>query len=293
MPRFIEAKNILSTIKDSPYNIFGLKYNMNLYRGCQHGCIYCDSRSKCYQLGELSDIRIKENALVLLEKELKSKRVKGTIGFGSMNDPYMPVEKEYELTRNALILANRYRFPVHIITKSNLVTRDIDVLKKISNDYAAISITITAFDDNMSREIEPGAPLSSQRFDAIKELSDAGIYTGITLMPILPYITDTSENIKSLIMKAKECGAKYILAFMGMTIREGQREYFYKELDKRFPGLKEKYISSFGERYGCDSPEIRKLNDLYLTLCNTLDIKTKMEFYKPPVIKQLELFKNL
>ncbi|HEY4788958.1 MAG TPA: radical SAM protein, partial [Bacteroidales bacterium] len=195
MARFIEAKTILAHVKQGPDNIFGLKYNMNLYRGCQHGCIYCDSRSKCYQLGELSDIRIKENALLLLEKELKSKRERGTIGFGSMNDSYMPIEKTEELTRKTLQLALRYRFPIHIITKSNLVVRDIDILKEISKIYAAISFTITTADDRLSKLIEPNAPVSSLRFDAIRTLSEAGIYTGITLMPVLPFITDEQDNL--------------------------------------------------------------------------------------------------
>src|SRR5204862_216106 len=158
-------KTILSSIKPGADTWFGLRYNMNLYRGCQHGCIYCDSRSDCYKLGDLSDIRIKENALQLLEKELKGKRERGTIGFGSMNDPYMPIEKETELTHNALKIVNRYRFPVHIITKSNLVTRDIDLLKETGKVYAAISITITTVDDKLSKIIEPGAPTSSQRFE--------------------------------------------------------------------------------------------------------------------------------
>jgi DNA repair photolyase len=290
MPRPIQAKTILSSVRPGSDTWFGLRYNMNLYRGCQHGCIYCDSRSNCYQLGELSDIRLKENALELLEIELKSKRNKGTIGFGSMNDPYMPVEADEQYTRRALQLALKYRFPVHIITKSNLVIRDIDVLRDIGKIYAAISLTITTIDDRLSKVTEPNAPLSSLRFDAIKQLSDAGIYCGVMLMPVLPFITDTQENIEGIIYKAKESGAKYILAVMGMTLREGQREYYYQQLDRHFPGLKEKYTQLYGNRYSYDVPEAKKLWYRFQTICNAIQMPTKMKFYKDEEDKQLKLF---
>jgi DNA repair photolyase len=290
MARTIEAKSILSHVKQGQGNIFGLKYNMNLYRGCQHGCIYCDSRSKCYQLGDLSDIRIKENALQILEKELKSKRVKGTIGFGSMNDPYMPIEKDMELTRNALQLASRYKFPIHIITKSDLVIRDIDILKEIKKTYAAISLTITTSDDELSKRIEPGAPISSRRFNAMKQLSDAGIYTGIMLMPVLPFITDTKENIAAIVRKGKENGAGYILSFMGMTLREGQREYYYNKLDAYFPGLKENYIAAFGNQYACSSANYKELEFFFSTFCNSCSIPTRMNFFDQKVPEQYKLF---
>jgi DNA repair photolyase len=170
----IQAKSILSKVKNDSF--FGLTYNMNLYRGCQHACIYCDSRSVCYQLGELSHIRYKGNAIELLKKELSKKKLKGTIGFGSMNDPYMPVESKMQLTRQALEVVSQHRFPVHIITKSNLVTRDIDLLSKISKVYAAISFTITTADDDLARIIEPNAPSPSSRFEALRLLSENNIY---------------------------------------------------------------------------------------------------------------------
>ena len=290
MIRTIQAKTILSSLKHGADTLFGLRYNMNLYRGCQHGCIYCDSRSSCYQLGDLSDIRIKENALQLLEKELRSKRERGTIGFGAMNDPYMPVEKNEELTRRALQLALRYRFPVHIITKSNLVVRDIDILKEISKIYAAISLTITTTDDRLSKLIEPSAPVSSLRFEAIKALSEAGIYCGITLMPVLPFITDEEENILNIVYRAKEAGAQYILATPGMTLREGQREYYYEKLDKHFPGLKEKYIQTYGNIYGCSIPNADTLMTKIKTVCQAIDMPLNMKFYKPVKPEQMKLF---
>lgn len=281
MPRYIEAKTILSTVKNKPDTYFGLSYNMNLYRGCQHNCIYCDSRSDCYQLGELSDIRIKKDAIQILERELRSKRLRGTVGFGSMNDCYMPIEREYQLTRNALQLMIKYKFPVHIITKSDLVSRDIDLLKEISKIYAAVSLTITTTDDSLSRIIEPNAPISSERFEALRQLSAAGIYCGITFMPILPYINDTSENVTEMVKRAADCGVKYILPAFGLTIRDGQREYMYQQFDKHFPTLREKYTAEFGNNYNCPSPKANELYNLFYKLCKEKGISTQMNFYKP------------
>jgi len=289
MPRTIPAKTILSKLKHGADTWFGTSYSMNLYRGCQHQCIYCDSRSECYQLGDLADIRIKENALALLENELKSKRTKATIGFGSMNDPYMPVEKKEELVRGALKLLVRYRFPAHIITKSDLVIRDIDLLKQLSAIYAAVSFTITTANDDLARIIEPAAPVSSKRIEAIKHLSNAGIYTGVTLMPLLPFINDSWPEIEELIVKLNDAGAKYILFWPGLTLRKGSREYFYNKLDAHFPGIKQKYISTFGESYICNSPNADRHYQKADDLCKKLKIETKMRFYQP-INSQFSLF---
>ena len=290
MIKKIKAKTLLSTFKESPDDPFGIRYNMNIYRGCQHQCIYCDSRSTCYGIENFADILIKENALELLEKELKSKRKKGTVGLGSMNDPYMPIEMKMELTRGALKLIKKYYFGVHVITKSNLVVRDIDLLKEISKVYAAVSLTITAADDKLAREIEPVAPSSSERFEAIKKLADEGIYTGIVLTPVLPFITDNKENIEEIILKGKNAGAKYVLCWAGMTIREGQREYFYNELDKKFPGLKEKYVKRYGNRYSCPAPRHEELYKIFVDKCKKESIKTRMDFYMELKTEQVSLF---
>jgi DNA repair photolyase len=286
----IQAKSILSKLKDAPDSWFGITYNMNLYRGCQHQCIYCDSRSECYKIDDFAKIRYKENALELLQKELKSKKERATIGTGSMNDPYMPVEKELGLTRKALQLVSQYKFPVHIITKSNLVLRDTDILQQISNVYASVSITITTTDDQLGRIIEPVAPNSSERFGTIRQLSQKGIYCGVLMMPILPMITDQPENITDIITKAKTAGAKYILASMGVTLRDRQREYYYSKLDKHFPGLKEKYMSRYKEQYSCPSPESKVLNSLFESKCKELGIPFQMRFYKADKPEQLKLF---
>lgn len=284
----IQAKTILSKVKNDKY--FGLTYNMNLYRGCQHACIYCDSRSTCYQLGELSNIRYKQNAIELLTKELRAKKVKGTIGFGSMNDPYMPVERKMLLTRKALEVVRHYRFPVHIITKSNLVCRDIDLLKDISKIYAAISFTITTADDKLAKTIEPNAPSPSARFEALKTLSENNIYCGITLMPILPFINDSEVQINNLVDKAIASGAKYILPFFGLTLREGSREYFYKKLDESFAGAREKYEKKFGLSYNCNSPSAESLYKLVNRKMEEHQISNRMKFYKQNNPQQLKLF---
>ncbi len=285
---FIQSKTILSRVKDDSF--FGLSYNMNLYRGCQHGCIYCDSRSTCYGMDELSKIYVKENAIKLLEKELSRKRLKGTIGTGSMNDPYMPVERKLEHTRKALEVISDYRFPVHIMTKSDLVLRDLDLLLNLQENYCAVTFTITTSDDDLAKIIEPHAPAPSLRFQAMAALRKAGIYTGITMMPILPYLNDTHKNIKELVDLAKTADAQYILPYMGVTLREGSRDYFYQQIDKSFPGLKDKYIKDFGNSYGCNSPKANALYTLFYERCKLHQIPTEMQFFKRDQEPQLTLF---
>jgi DNA repair photolyase len=280
--RYITAKTILSGSASKVDPWFGTAYTINLYKGCSHGCIYCDSRSKCYQIDDFDNIQVKQNAIELLNNELRAKKKRGTIGFGSMNDCYMPLEDRLLLTRKALELVHHYRFPVHIITKGTLVTRDINLLLKISQIYAAVSITITAASDTLSNQIEPHAPLSSERFQTIRTLADAGIYCGITLMPVIPFITDSKENIKQLVNMAKVSRAKYIVAAFGMTLREGNREYFYRQLEQRFPGVKQVYIKQFGDQYNCATSHTKNLHAYFLKLCQQAGIATRMNFYAPP-----------
>jgi len=293
MIKEIQAKTILNYVKQ-PDTYFGLKYNLNLYRGCQHQCIYCDSRSECYQIENFADIHVKVNAVDLLAEVLPRKRVRGTIGFGSMNDPYMPIEKKYQLCRRALEVIAQHQFPVHIITKSDLVLRDLDLLKVINQVYAAISFTITTADDKLAKQIEPGAPPSSARFAAIRALADAGIHTGITMMPILPFIGDTEENVTQLVEMAYESGAEYILPWFGMTLRAGSRDWYYDQLDKRFPGVKQKYVRQFGLRYECNSPHWRKLDEVFQKLISQYQIPTQMPLFTPEKIakedRQMRLF---
>lgn len=286
----ISAKTILNHVKQ-PDPWFGLKYNMNLYRGCQHQCIYCDSRSDCYRLGDLADIRVKVNALELLDDALPRKKVRGTIGFGSMNDPYMPIEEEYRLTRGALEIIRSNYFPVHILTKSDLVLRDLDLLSDISQVYAAVSFTITTGDDDLAGKVEPGAPLPSARFKAMSALVDAGISTGVTMMPILPFLEDEPENIRQIIHKAADSGARYIIPAFGMTLRPGSRDYYYQKLDSLFPDVKEKYIKTFADNYQCNVPNWRELNDIFQEEIDKVGLVASVPVFKP--VKQSRSSKQM
>jgi DNA repair photolyase len=275
--KLIPAKTIISGYHANS-TWFGNNYNMNIYKGCSHGCIYCDSRSECYQVDNFDEVRAKENALALIEHELKSKRKKGIIGTGAMSDPYNPLEKEYKLTRGALELINRYEFGISIATKSDLITRDIDILKSITaHSPVVVKITITAADDLLCKKIEPNVAVSSKRFAAIKKLSEEGIFAGILMMPLLPYIEDTVENISSIIEFAHESKAKFIFPAFGVTLRQNQRAWYYSKLDEHFPSLKSKYIESYGNAYACHSPKAKELWTLFQLECDRRGILYKMD----------------
>jgi len=281
MIKEIQAKTILSHSK-APDPWFGIQYTMNLYRGCQHQCIYCDSRSECYQIENFNDILVKVNALELLKKELPSKRVKGTIGTGSMNDPYAPVEKQYQLTRGALKLLVEYGFPVHVLTKSALVTRDVDLFNQIGQDsQALVSFTITTCDDALGKKLEPGAALVSERLAAMQYLAERGIKVGVLLMPVLPFIEDNWENIRGIVELAHAHGAGWILAAFGMTQRKGSQEYYLKQLERLFPGIKEKHLRAFGNRYECAANGALKLSEQFKELCAQKGIMRKVPQFKP------------
>ncbi len=284
----IQAKVLLSSVKQ-PDPWFGIKYNMNLYRGCQHQCIYCDSRSECYQIENFADILVKVNAIDLLRKELARKRIKGTIGTGSMNDPYMPLEAKLNLTERALKVIAEFRFPVHVITKNALVLRDVEMLREIGREYAAVSFTVTTADDELGKKLEPGASLVSERFKAMQALASNGILTGITMMPILPFIEDNEENISQIVTRAHECGAAYIIPALGMTLRDRQRAYYYDQLDQLFPGLRRKYEERFGDRYSCSVPNAAKLDPVFRDLCSRYGIATRMPTYVPQAGTQMRL----
>ena len=293
---FIKAKTILSKVKYGN-EWYGIDYNMNLYRGCSHGCIYCDSRSNCYHIENFDLVRGKENALYILEQELSKKRKKGIIGIGSMSDTYNPLEKEYEQTRGALKLISKYGFGVSIDTKSDLILRDIDLLKEInSKNNVIIKFTITTPNDELSKIIEPNVCISSKRLQAIKILSDNGIFTGIMMNPMLPFITDKEEDIRYLVKLAYQNGAKFIHTYMGMTLRENQREYYIYKLDQHFIGIKEKYIKYYGDKYNCIVPNYKRLYKVFTDECIKYgilyDMKDIIKAYKKEIKsnEQITLF---
>lgn len=256
---FVTAKTILSAGN-----------GMNLYRGCQHGCIYCDSRSRCYQMNhDFEDIEVKENALSLLEAALKSKRSPCMIGTGAMSDPYIPLEDTLLMTRRSLELVEKYGFGIAIQTKSHRILRDLDILKKInSRSKAVVQMTLTTMDESLCRILEPGVSTTAQRLVALKTFQAEGIPTVVWLCPILPFLNDTPENIRGILDCCADAGVKGVINFgMGLTLREGNREYFYARLEESFPGLKERYIRTYANAYEVSSPNSRMLTRLFHETC--------------------------
>lgn len=261
---FVKAKGILSA-----------KNGMNLYRGCSHGCIYCDSRSNCYHMEHaFEDIEVKENAIELLKDALTRKRKKCMIGTGSMTDPYIPPEMKLENVRKALELVYEYGFGFTAITKSNRILRDLDLLQKINEKTkCVVQMTLTTFDEDLCRKIEPNVSTTEERFEVLKTLRDCGIPTVVWLSPVLPFINDTEENISGILDMCAEAKVYGVICFgMGLTLREGNREYFYEQLDRLFPGLKEQYIRTYGDQYMIESGNSQKLMRLFHRKCEKYGI---------------------
>lgn len=273
----VKTKTILQKNKGNGW--FGNDYNMNLYRGCCHGCIYCDSRSDCYHIENFEEVAVKENCLEILRNELRCKVRTGIIGTGSMSDPYNPFEKIEMVTRHAFELIDAYEFGATVITKSDLIVRDIDVLKSISEHSPVLcKMTVTTADDSLSKLVEPSVCVSSKRFEALAKMSDNGLFTGITMMPVLPFIEDNEENILSIVRTAKQCGVKIIYPAFGMTLRNNQRDYYLDKLDEIFKGqgLKEKYIQKYGQYYQCYDQNAKHLFSIFAKECDNLGIVYNM-----------------
>jgi DNA repair photolyase len=281
MIREITAKTMLAHVRQLDEE-FGLRYNLNLYRGCQHRCIYCDSRSQCYGIENFDgEVLVKANAIELLARELPRKREKGVIGTGSMNDPYMPAEKDLRLTRRALELITAHGFGVHTLTKSDLALRDLDLYQAIGRVWSAVSFTVTTPEDALAAQIEPGAPISSRRFAAMERLATAGVRTGTLLMPVLAWITESEDSLREIIRRTAESGGRYVIAYPGLTLRDRQREYFYAQLDKRFPGLRARYERRYGERYSCPPPDSQRLWAVLREACEQFGVRMGVDVYRP------------
>jgi len=285
------------TKSDQGEKWFGIDYHMNLYKGCSFGCIYCDSRSDCYHINNFDVVKTKVDALEILESELSSKGYRGVVSFGTLSDPYNPEEEKLEITRNALKLIAKYGFGVSIDTKSDLILRDIDLLQEIQkNNSVIIKISITTFDDDLASKIEPNVPSSTRRFEVLKKLRRAGLYAGILMTPVLPFLTDTEDNIREMVLRSKKADAKFIYTKMGMNLRTNQRTYYYQKLDELYPGLSLDYAAVYGNKYVCSSLQYRHLMELFLNLCHQNGILTEMEdiiaSYKKviPMNEQISLF---
>ena len=256
---FVDAKGILSA-----------KNGVNIYRGCTHGCIYCDSRSKCYNFThDFEDIEVKQNAPELLERALRSKRKKCVIGTGAMSDPYMHCEETVQLTRRCLEIIDRYEFGVAIQTKSNRILRDLDILKSINEKAkCVVQMTLTTYDENLCKIIEPNVCTTKERFETLQIFKENGIPTVVWLSPILPFINDTRENIEGILDYCIQADVKGIICFdMGVTLREGDREYFYAALDKHFPGMRAKYHNRYGYAYDIPSDNRNELMKIFKDTC--------------------------
>lgn len=258
--------------------ILSTQNGMNLYRGCTHGCIYCDSRSKCYQINhDFEDIEVKRDAPVLLEKQLRSRRKACMIGTGSMCDPYIHLEEELEITRQCLGVIEKYGFGVSILTKSSRILRDLDLLKTINNKTkCVVQMTLTTYNETLCRKIEPHVSTTLERVHVLNKMRDEGIPTVVWLGPFLPYINDTEDNLIGLLDYCVKANVRGIVCFgFGVTMREGNREFFYKQLDKLFPGLKKKYIQNYGESYVCNSKDYKELMALLIKTCEKHNILWK------------------
>ena len=269
---FVDAKGILTGS--------GGSCGINVYRGCSHGCIYCDSRSKCYRFTHpFEDIEVKQNAPELLDAALRSKRKKSMIGTGSMSDPYMHCEETLGLTRRCLEVILKNGFGAAIQTKSDRILRDIDLLSEINHTAkCVVQVTLTTYDDDLCRILEPNVCNTKRRIEVLEEMKKRGIPTVVWLTPILPFINDTAENITAILNECVRVGVKGIIDFgMGMTLREGDREYYYDALDKHFPGMKERYIKRYGNAYELPSPNAQELRGIFREICKTNGILSTPE----------------
>ena len=264
---------------------------MNLYRGCTHGCIYCDSRSKCYRMDhDFEDIEVKLRAADLLENTLKKKRNKGMIATGSMTDPYVPIESELKITRKCLNIIDRFDFGVVIQTKSNLIMRDIDILESIHKKTKCIvAMTLTTYDEELCKKLEPNVCTTKERVQVLMEMKKRGIPTIVWLEPFLPFINDTEDNLRGLMDYCIEAGVYGIMNHgMGLTLREGNREYFYEQLDRLFPGMKERYIETYGNSYEVNSPDSDRLMKIFTKLCE----ENNIVYDKEELFRYMREYKN-
>ena len=256
---YVEAKSLLTR-----------RNGMNLYRGCTHGCIYCDSRSLCYQFTHpFEDIEVKQNAPALLEDILKKKRQRAVISTGSMSDPYQPCELALQLTRRCLELIERYGFGASVITKSDLILRDIDLFERINRKAKSVlQMSLTVADDKLSRILEPNVCTTARRYEVLKEFQARRIPAVVWMTPILPFLTDTEENVRRILDFCFDAGVKGIVCWnAGLTLREGNREYFYRALDRHFPGLSDRYLAQYGNAYEVNSPDNARLMQIFHAAC--------------------------
>lgn len=293
---YVKTRTIM-TKSDQGMHWFGIDYHMNLYKGCSYGCIYCDSRSDAYHIKNFDEIRSKVDALKILEEELASKQYKGVVSFGTLSDPYNELEREYEITRGALELIKKYGFGVSIDTKSDLILRDIDLLKDIKkNNNVIIKISITTYEEDLAKDLEPNVLSPKRRFEVVKLLRENDIYAGVLMTPVLPFITDSVDNIKQMVRMSKEQDAKFIYTKMGMTLRRKVREYYYEHIDELYKGLSSDYKTVYNKNLVCNPLKYPDLLEIFVNECNKYHILCDMgeiiaDYKKKiPTKEQISLF---
>lgn len=274
---YIDATTVIRRCKPI-WNYLWFDYAMEIYRGCSHGCIYCYARSNYYEKTDnFSNIRAKKDVLRIVRDELRRKVKTGVVLVGGVADSYNPKEKELKLTRNTLELLNAFNFGVCIITKSNLVTRDTDIFLDIKEKApASVNFSITCADDELCKKIEPYVASSTERFKALEHLSKNGITTGVMMDPMIPFITDTKENVVEMVKKAKYYGASYMYLSTQVTMADIQREYFLQEAEKNFPGITEKFRERYKNYYRCWSYDAKKLWNIFVEACDKEDLRFNM-----------------
>ena len=276
----VRAKGILSA-----------QNGMNIYRGCTHGCIYCDARSTCYQMQHaFEDIEVKINAPELLEQALRRKRKKCMIGTGAMSDPYLHLEKNLRLTRRCLELIDEYGYGLSIQTKSDMILRDLDLLKRINRKTkCVVQMTLTTYEEDLCRILEPQVCTTKRRIEVLNIMKEEGILTIVWMTPILPFINDTKENIQHLLEECQKAEVYGIMTFgIGVTLRDGDRQYFYQKLDQHFPGMKERYIRTYGNAYELPVPQEKELMNLVRREC----IKAGMEYRTNQLFEYMHRFED-
>lgn len=291
--QYIKAKTIIRKVTPNR-DYIPCEYAMDIYRGCNHGCIYCYARASHYEKTDnFACIRVKEDALRIIRDELRRKTEKGIILIGSVSDNYNIFEKDLCLTRHALELINAFDFGVSIITKSDLVARDTDVFMDIKeNAPVCVNFSITCADDELSSKVEPFAPVTTKRMEAIKYLTDHGIHTGVLMDPVIPYLNDTEENITEMVKKAKAYGASYIYLSTMVTMADVQRDYFYQEAEKIIPGISDIYRKKYKEFYRCRSPKSRKLYQIFAEACDKEGINCNMRCANRGIRQGYHMFEN-
>ncbi len=293
---YVKTRTIMT--KSNQGNLwFGIDYHMNLYRGCSYGCIYCDSRSDSYHIKDFDKIKSKENALQILEEELASKSLKGVVSFGTLSDPYNELEKDYKITREALTLIKKYGFGVSIDTKSDLILRDIDLLKEIAqNNSVIIKISITTYEDELAKFLEPNVISSTKRFEVLKKLRENDIYAGVLMTPVLPFVTDSVDNIKQMVRISHENRANFIYTKMGVTLKSNVHDYYYERIEKLYKGLSKDYKTLYGNNIICSPLKYSDLLEIFVKECNQhhllCDMGEIIKDYKKkiPLKEQISLF---